>query len=334
MIAISPRRTLLKLEYDDRDISSDIAGDVENFTYNDRGSDSSDSISIKVNAMDSKWINGWLPDKGAVLHPTLCTKNWVVQGDSKSLDCGTLVVDDLSYSACPNVLSIGAVARPNNTSFHEKNQEYVWKKTSISRIAQTIAKRYGLECKMDAEDVDIPLKEQDDTDSSFLQKLCNTYGLILKTYRNKIWIFDREKYKKKDAIATITPAEVVPNSLNWNTTLAGTYTGGEFTYSNQKKKVNIKVTIGTDERMLKLNQYASSEADAKRQLQAAIDNKNHSATTISFSMMGNLGICSTQCITVKGFGKLDGKYYMDSVTHTLNKSAGLVTKVSGSRVGG
>lgn len=263
MIAIQPRKTILKLEYNDTDISGDISGDVESFTYNDRGADSSDSISIKVNAVDDKWINSWLPDKEAVLHPTLCTKNWIVQGDSTPLDCGTLVVDDLSYSAGPCVLTIGAVARPNGTSFHEKNQEYVWKKTSIKRIAQTIADRYGLGCSMDAEDVDIALKEQDDTDSSFLQKLCSTYGLILKTYRNKIWIFDREKYKKKDAVATFTPADIVPNSLSWNTTLSGTYTGGEFTYSNQKKKVNIKVTIGTADRMLKLNQYASSEADAK-----------------------------------------------------------------------
>lgn len=281
-----------------------------------------------------KWINSWLPDKEAVLHPTLCTKNWIVQGDSTPLDCGTLVVDDLSYSAGPCVLTIGAVARPNGTSFHEKNQECVWKKTSIKRIAQTIADRYGLGCSMDAEDVDIALKEQDDTDSSFLQKLCSTYGLILKTYRSKIWIFDREQYKKKDAVATFTPADIVPNSLSWNTTLSGTYTGGEFTYSNQKKKVNIKVTIGTADRMLKLNQYASSEADAKRQLQAAIDNKNHSATTISFSTMGNLSLCSTMCINIKGLGKLNGKYYMDTVSHTLNKSSGLVTKVSASRVGG
>ena len=302
--------------------------------YNDRGADSSDSISIKVNAVDDKWINSWLPDKEAVLHPTLCTKNWIVQGDSTPLDCGTLVVDDLSYSAGPCVLTIGAVARPNGTSFHEKNQECVWKKTSIKRIAQTIADRYGLGCSMDAEDVDIALKEQDDTDSSFLQKLCSTYGLILKTYRSKIWIFDREQYKKKDAVATFTPADIVPNSLRWNTTLSGTYTGGEFTYSNQKKKVNIKVTIGTADRMLKLNQYASSEADAKRQLQAAIDNKNHSATTISFSTMGNLSLCSTMCINIKGLGKLNGKYYMDTVSHTLNKSSGLVTKVSASRVGG
>lgn len=183
-----------------------------------------------------------------------------------------------------------------------------------------------MECKMDAEDVSVALKEQDDNDSSFLQKICSTYGLILKTYRNKIWIFDREKYKKKDSVATVKPIDIVPGSLSWNTTLAGTYTGGEFTYSNQKKKVNIKVTIGTADRMLKLNQYASSEADAKRQLQAAIDNKNHSATTISFTTMGNLTYCATQCIDVEGYGKIDGKYYMDSVGHTMNKSGGFVTK--------
>ena len=119
---ITPRQAFLTLEYDGKDISSDIRKDVENFTYTDSGSDSSDSLSIKVNAMDHKWIDSWMPDKEAVLHPTLCTTNWIVQGDRTVLDCGTLVVDDLSFSACPDVLTIGAVARPNGTSFHEKNR--------------------------------------------------------------------------------------------------------------------------------------------------------------------------------------------------------------------
>lgn len=119
---ITPRQAFLTLEYDGKDISSDIRKDVENFTYTDSGSDSSDSLSIKVNAMDHKWIDSWMPDKEAVLHPTLCTTNWIVQGDRTVLDCGTLVVDDLSFSACPDVLTIGAVARPNGTSFHEKTE--------------------------------------------------------------------------------------------------------------------------------------------------------------------------------------------------------------------
>ena len=131
---ITPRQAFLTLEYDGKDISSDIRKDVENFTYTDSGSDSSDSLSIKVNAMDHKWIDSWMPDKEAVLHPTLCTTNWIVQGDRTVLDCGTLVVDDLSFSACPDVLTIGAVARPNGTSFHEKNREQVWKNTSMESV--------------------------------------------------------------------------------------------------------------------------------------------------------------------------------------------------------
>lgn len=64
---ITPRQAFLTLEYDGKDISSDIRKDVENFTYTDSGSDSSDSLSIKVNAMDHKWIDSWMPDKEAVL---------------------------------------------------------------------------------------------------------------------------------------------------------------------------------------------------------------------------------------------------------------------------
>ena len=92
--------------------------------------------------------------------------------------------------------------------------------------------------------------------------------------------------------------------------LAGTYTGGVFTYTNQRKKVNINVTVGSGDRMLKLTQYASSEADAKRQLEAAIAMKNHSNTTVSFKTMGDLNIHATQCVNIQGYGKMDGKYYL------------------------
>ena len=156
-----PRQAFLSVEYNDNDMTADIKDDVESFTFTDSGSDSSDSISIKVNAYSGRWKNSWMPDIAAKLHPKLCTKNWIVQGDSAELDCGVLVVDDLSFTACPDVLTIGAVARPSDTGFHERNREQVWKKTSIQRIASTIAERNNLQCSMDAEDVDIAVKEQE-----------------------------------------------------------------------------------------------------------------------------------------------------------------------------
>ena len=107
-----------------------------------------------------------------------------------------------------------------------------------------------------------------------------------------------------------------------------------FTYTNQRKKVNINVTVGSGDRMLKLTQYASSEADAKRQLEAAIAMKNHSNTTVSFKTMGDLNIHATQCVNIQGYGKMDGKYYLDSITRPLDNSGGLTNEYAGSRVGG
>ena len=94
-----PRQAFLSVEYNDNDMTADIKNDVESFTFTDSGSDSSDGLSIKVNASNVKWKNGWMPDIAAKLHPKLCTKNWIVQGDSAELDCGVLVVDDLASQA-------------------------------------------------------------------------------------------------------------------------------------------------------------------------------------------------------------------------------------------
>ena len=60
-----PRQAFLSVEYNDNDMTADIKNDVESFTFTDSGSDSSDSLSIKVNASNVKWKNGWMPDIAA-----------------------------------------------------------------------------------------------------------------------------------------------------------------------------------------------------------------------------------------------------------------------------
>lgn len=119
---ITPRQAFLTLEYDGKDISSDIRKDVENFTYTDSGSDSSDSLSIKVNAMDHKWIDSWMPDKGSCAAPDPLHDKLDRAGDRTVLDCGTLVVDDLSFSACPDVLTIERSPGQTGRAFMKKQR--------------------------------------------------------------------------------------------------------------------------------------------------------------------------------------------------------------------
>ena len=148
----------------------------------------------------------------------------------------------------------------------------------------------------------------------------------MKVYTEKLWIYDREAYKANDPTFTVyrvapvddpTALCVQRGSFKWNTTLAGTYTGGIFTYTNEKEEIDISVEVGTPERQLKLNKKASSEADAQAQLEAAIANANHGATTVSFTMMGYPAGAATQCFTLSGYGSMDGKYFIDSITHTV-----------------
>lgn len=106
------------------------------------------------------------------------------------------MLDDMSFSSTPDTLTMGGVAKPNDTSFSERNRTFTWKKTSVKKIAETIAGRYGLDFEFDGDDHDIDAKEQDATDSSFLQDLCDTYALVIKVYAAKLWVYVREVTEK------------------------------------------------------------------------------------------------------------------------------------------
>lgn len=106
----------------------------------------------------------------------------------------------------------------------------------------------------------------------------------------------------------------------------------EYTYTNKQKKININVKVGTDERQLKLTGKVSSEADAKARLIAAIKNANHGATQISFTMLGYPAGASAQCFNLVGYGKMDGKYFVDQMEHSISPSSGYKTQVKASKV--
>ena len=74
------------------------------------------------------------------------------------------------------------------------------------------------------------VEQSEQTDCEFYMNLCNTYGLAMKVYAQKIVVYDREAYKKKGAAAVLSPSNM--KSWSWQQDQAGTYTGGEFTYTS------------------------------------------------------------------------------------------------------
>lgn len=309
-----------------------IGGEIESLTYVDVAADNSDSIEITVNATDSKWINDWFPDKGTTLSPKIVGRNWASQGDTRTIKCGKYILDDISYSDSPSTLQINGVSKPNDTDFSELEREYEWKNTSIKRIGGTIAGRYGLGFKYDADDYDIECDSQDGTDSSYYNDLCKRYGLILKVYASRLWVYDREKYKEKKEVASISRFDMKRGSFSYNTTLVGTFTGGYFDYTDADKDSDIHCSIGGGKHTKSVSRRATDLYDASVQLCAELNNANHSQTTISFTLDGAWSLSAGNNIKISGLGKMDGKYFIDKVTHKVTRKGGFESQIEASLI--
>jgi len=242
--------------------------------------------------------------------------DWEREGDNRILPCGSFVLDNFSFSGWPIAGTISSVSVPADSSFRESKRSKTWENVTVEEIGKEIAGRAGVALSYDVEGGPIQIKtieQSERTDCDFYMDLCSTYGLAMKVYSQKIVVFDREAYKAKGPVATITPDAI--QSWNWSQKLAGTYTGGEYTYTDPSTEEEIKVNVGKGPRILKLSGKADNKADAERKIKAAVANANHGATKLSMTIMGTASLVASQCVAVKGLGKISGKYYIDQIVH-------------------
>jgi phage protein D len=193
--------------------------------------------------------------------------------------------------------------------------------TTIRDIASQIASSAGVSLYYDADDVTISEIEQNrQTDSAFLYSLCETYGLAMKVYNQKIVIFDVVKYEEKDSVLTLHENKKQMLSWSYNTTVEGTYTGVSFNYTDPDTEDTISVTMGESGRMYSINSQASSQYDAELQAAAKVNEANRSIETMEVTIRANTSIVASQCITISDLGDIDGKYYVDKVKHSVGSS--------------
>lgn len=286
------------------------------FTYTDVASGQSDSVSITIDNIGMEWLGKLMPKKGAALGVNLELTNWDKEERVDTFDCGTFVLDDISFSGRPLNCVLGGVSVPAMDDFKSLPRTKTWEKTTIQEIASEITGQAGVSLYYDADTIQIAELEQNkQTDSAFLYSLCEKYGLAMKVYNNKIVIFDIVKYEEKEKVLTLKETDLL--SWSYNTTVEGTYTGVTLDYTDPDSDETISVSLGTSGRMYSINAQASSHYDAELQAAAKINAANRSIETMEVSIRANIKIVASHCIQIDGLEKADGKYYVDKVKHSM-----------------
>lgn len=310
------RSVEVDLTWNGQAVKRKMTGQGTEITYTDPASGEADSLDIAIQDRDRQWTVAWMPLEGDTLEVSIKLSHWDREGDSRILPCGFFILDNFDFSGWPITGTISAVSVPADGAFRERERTKIWEKVTIPEIGKEIASRAGIGFIWDVEGTPFPLdsvEQSSETDCDFLMSLCDRYGYSMKVYAQKIVVFDREAYKKKNSVLTIQETDI--ERWSWKQVLAGTYTGGEYTYTDPTTEEEIKAVVGTGSRILKQSGRANGKEDAERRIQAAVDKANHGAATLSLTMMGNASLVASQCVTVVGLGRLSGQYYIDRITH-------------------
>jgi len=311
------RRIFADILYEGKNISSQIREYVKGMTYMDVASGESDSLTLDIVDREGIWIGDWMPQKSDHMKVNIKMLNWCLPDTVEIFPCGSFVLDDLSYSGSPTTCNIGAVSIPQDEAFNNQKRTKTWEKINVYEMAKEIASRAGILLFYEADTIPITLIEQNDqTDCSFLYEICQSYGLAMKVYENKICIFSEEIYEQKHPVTTIDLSEM--KSWSYNTTIKGTYTGATISYTDPINEKEYTIDIGGGERILEINVNADNLQDAERKGIAKLNGENKKDTTMSISIFRKQDLAASQTIEITGLKNLNGKYYIEKVKHKIS----------------
>ena len=110
-------------------------------------------------------------------------------------------------------------------------------------------------------------------------------------------------------------------TYNFTRSVSKVYDSVKFQYQNKKGKnitYNYNIPGRTGRRTLFISSSADSHADAEKKAKAQLASTLREAITASFTVMGDPKYRACRVFRVTGFGKFNGRYFIDKVTHNFS----------------
>lgn len=300
---------------------------LKSFTFTGMADGEADRIEFALVNDDWRWMRAWMPRKKDKITANIMMRAWKKGEQKRKFPCGTFLIDSLSMDGPELTCVVGATSIPEASSFRATERDKSWKKVTLHEVAKKIAARYKMKVVFDGDDFSVGTVEQrGQTDCAFLTSLCHEYAYGIKIFKGMLVIYDKAKYEAKKHVGTIK--RWMMTEFNWNTDIAGTYTGAKMQYTEAKSNDETVVKVGKGNRWLTVSGSADSLGQAKKKALAVLNTENEKTTTLSVTLRGNTHYGETDTVRVQGLYHLNGKYFIDKVVHNLDPVAGFTTQLT------
>lgn len=264
---------------------------------------------------------------GAVLDVSIVQKNRNSDGKKTVLKCGSFSVDTIKASGPPSKITIKATSLPVGNSSRTEKKSRAWENIRLSAIAAQIASDGSMKSSFSGGyDPKYSRKEQyNESDLTFLQRLCENAGISLKVTDGTLVLFDEDEYESKPAVATYSPGDGEVISYDFSDGSSDkAYSSCHVSYTDPNTGNTIEYTYtpridnpGTGE-VLEINEMVESRDEAKKLAIKRLKAKNKERFAASLKIVGNAGIAAGAVVNIKGWGDFDGRYMVKTAAHDLS----------------
>ena len=323
------RQAKFELLYNGVDISADIAPYLISATYTDHSHGKADDLQVTVEDRDGLWRGSWFPQEGASLRASIVCTDWFQRGDIHKMVCGTFTIDEIGASGPPSVVSIKAVSAMITTAIRREKRTKAWESYSLSGVAKEIASCHGLSFFWSAdEDVSFGrIDQRDESDLSFLSRICGENGFNLKIAEEKLIVYQARTFDAKPAVLTIEKDGGWIERWSLSSKSHNVYNAVSIVYTDPEKKTEYEYAFTPDDappcgQVLKLNRRVESRAAAERIAKSRLRSANKDRVNGSLDLVGYPSLLGGVNIALGGFGVFSGKYFVETAEHTFSRNEG------------
>ncbi|MFJ4141413.1 phage late control D family protein [Pseudomonas sp. NPDC089734] len=316
------------LNYQQRNITRDISKHLISIFYSDILSGQADSLDVELEDSDGKWLDAWYPGHGDTLTLAL---GW----EGKPLrQLASLEIDEISFSSPPATVTIRAIAAGINTALRT-TEHHAYEKTTLDAVAQTIAKRQGLNLVGSIEPIKLDRLTQQEPDLEFLRNLADEYDYAFKVTGSRLVFHAISELAKGQSVAQLVLKDLKSVRLRDQILTVPQKVSVKHKDSAKKKLISYDIKNGetvavpssasqatTSSDTKKSRKRAASEEVAKAKAKADLAKSNRERTTGSWALMGRPNLVSGNVVTLVAAGKLGGNYLILAAHHRINRGGG------------
>ncbi len=252
---------------------------------------------------------------------------------------GTFTVDEVEHSGAPDQVQIRARSADLRAGLRNR-AEQSWHDTTLGTVAQTIARRNGLQARIDSGLASTPIAHVDQTNESdinFLSRLARRHDAVatVKADRLVLLPINGSRSGSGAALPAISLTRSSGDQHRYHMADRDAYTGVRAYWHDTTRAKQRSVLVGQSGNAKRLREGHATEADARAAAEAEWQRIQRGAATFELTLATGIASLDAQVpLAVSGFKpEIDGTdWLVTKVTHTI-ADGGFITRLEAERQG-